>query len=406
MMRACRPHPALGSGRMTAAFVVAAMLALATPVGAQSGSLSGADTAANARAAALALLDAIDELAEAERARDRAAALTDTIRAHEDGLAALRAGLRAASLRESAIRRLFEQESAALSRVLGAMMAVERIDPPALMLHPQGPLATARAGMMLADLAPSMQAEADRIGILLTEMESLRSIQESAQDTLNSGLESLQDARIALSQAVADRRDLPANLSADEDRMMALLGSVETLEAFAAALEAMPPTAPDDTMNAAPGRHEPALSAFEAARGTLPIPARGRMLRRAGEADAAGIARPGLLLVTDPGALVTAPWPATVRYRGPLLDYENVILIEPASGYLLFLAGMGVVYPRVGDVVDRGAALGLMPGGVTPGEEFAPADDILAGRGETLYLEVRENGQPIDPEVWFDLTAR
>ncbi|MGY6535656.1 MAG: murein hydrolase activator EnvC family protein [Pararhodobacter sp.] len=373
-----------------------AVSAVAGPAGAQSAALHGGNTAANARAAALALLDAIDGLAEAERARDRIAALTETIRAHEDGLAALRTGLRAASLRESSIRRLFEQESQALSRVLGAMMAVERIDPPALMLHPQGPLATARAGMMLADLAPAMQAEARRIGALLAELEALRGLQETAQATLSAGLESLQGARIALSQAVADRRDLPENLSADEEQLLALLASVQTLEAFALALDAMPADASTQL--------ETALPAFEAARGTLPLPVRGRVLRRAGEPDAAGIARPGLLLATEPGALVTAPWPATVRYRGPLLDYENVILIEPASGYLLVLAGLGTVFPRVADVVDAGTALGLMPGGVLPGDEFAPADDGLAARNETLYLEMRENSLAIDPAVWFDLT--
>ncbi len=362
------------------------------------------DTAAEARAAAVALLDAIDGLAEAERARDRVEALTRTIRAHEDGLAALRAGLRAASLREANIRRLFEQESAALSRVLGAMMAVERVDPPALMLHPEGPLATARAGMMLADLAPAMQAEAQRIGTLLAELEDLRLLQEEAQQTLSSGLDSLQDARVTLSQAMADRRDLPDAPTAEEARMLALLASVQTLEAFALGLEAMAAQLGTPEDGSQPDS-ERGLRAFEAARGALPLPLRGTVLRAAGEADASGIARPGLVLAAEPGALVTAPLAGTVRYRGPLLDYENVILIEPAAGYLLFLAGLGVLYPRVGEVIEAGAALGLMPGGAEAGQEFAPQEDMLAGRSETLYLEVREDGVAIDPARWFDLTG-
>lgn len=354
------------------------------------------DIAENARSAALRLLDAIDGLAEAERARDQVAALTETIRAHEEGLSALRAGLRTAALREGAIRRRFEAQSGDLARVLAAMMAVERIEPPALMLHPEGPLATARAGMMLADLAPAMQAEADALRALLDELQSLRNLQEIAEDTLTAGLESLQEARIALSQAMSDRRDLPPRMADDEARMLELLGAAQTLEEMARGIEALP------------GATDLALPGFEGARGSLPLPVRGALLRRSGEADAAGITRPGLLLATEPGALVSAPWPGTVRYRGPLLDYANVILIEPAEGYLVVLAGLGTVYVHTGEVVGIDTALGLMPGATVDTGDFLPegrGGAVLAGRGETLYLEIRENGTAIDPEPWFDFTG-
>ncbi|MEZ5674302.1 MAG: hypothetical protein R3D81_03325 [Thalassovita sp.] len=47
---------------------------------------------------------------------------------------------------------------------------------------------------------------------------------------------------------------------------------------------------------------------------------------RADESDAAGIARPGVVLATRPRALVTTPTAATIRYLGPLLDYGNVMI--------------------------------------------------------------------------------
>ena len=53
------------------------------------------------------------------------------------------------------------------------------------------------------------------------------------------------------------------------------------------------------------------------------------MLRGMNEADAAGIKRPGIILATRPGALVNAPTAATIRYVGPLLDYGNVMILEP-----------------------------------------------------------------------------
>ena len=282
--------------------------------------VSGAGRSGPARAAALALVEAIDDLVEARGARDQVTALTATIQAHETGLSSLRAGLRDAALREATIRRQFEQQAEEVSQLLAAMMAVSRVQGPAVLVHPDGPLGSARAGMMLADLAPAMQAEADRIGALLREMVTLRQLRETAAETLAMGLRSLQEARTDLSQAIADRRELPARLAEDEAAMMALLASAETLEALATGLAA----APAETDTPLPG--------FADALGRLPLPVQGTLLRYPGEPDAAGVSRPGLVLATEPGALAVAPWAGTVRYRGPLLDYGNVILLEPGEG--------------------------------------------------------------------------
>jgi len=357
------------------------------------GAPAGANTAERAQAAAIALLGAIDTLAEARRAPDQVAALTQAIQAHEAGLSALREGLREAALREAAINRVLEAQQAQVSRILGAMMAVERIEGPVMLVHPQGPLATARAGMMIADVAAGMQAEASRIGTLARELAALRALRETAVATLAAGLTSLQGARAELSQAVADRRDLPPRVGDDEMRMLALLESVRTLQDLATGLAARPSDAAAE------------LPVFASARGRLQPPVIATLLRRSGEADAAGVARPGIVLATEPGALVVAPWYGTVRYRGPLLDYGNVVLLEPGEGWLIVLAGLDTVYPRSGEVVAQGDALGLMPGGEAAGDEFVQVDTV-AGRGETLYLELRQDGQAIDPADWFDLSGQ
>jgi len=351
-----------------------------------------ADTAGNAQSAAIALLAAIDTLGAARRAPDQVSALTQAIQAHEAGLSALREGLREAALREAAINRVLEEQQARVSRLLGAMMAVERIEGPVMFVHPQGPLATARAGMMIADVAAGMQAEADRIGALARELSVLRQLRASAVETLAAGLSSLQGARAELSQAVANRRDLPPRVGDDEGRMLALLESVRTLQELATSLAGQPSNAAAE------------LPVFASARGRLVPPVTGTLLRGFGEADRTGILRPGLGLATEPGALVVAPWFGTVRYRGPLMDYGNVVLLEPGEGWLLVIAGLDAVYPRMGDVVAQGDALGLMPGGEAHGDEFVQPDTV-AERSETLYLELRQDGQAIDPADWFDLSG-
>ncbi|MDZ7906854.1 MAG: hypothetical protein U5N10_00470 [Gemmobacter sp.] len=123
-----------------------------------------------------------------------------------------------------------------------------------------------------------------------------------------------QDARTALSQAISDRTDLPRRFTEDPEVLKGLLESADTLDAFAAGLAA----------DREPRRRAPAIS--PSARGNLPLPALGTLLRRPGEADGAGVRRPGMMLATRPQALVTAPWSGTIRYRGPLLDFGNVMI--------------------------------------------------------------------------------
>jgi predicted XRE-type DNA-binding protein len=80
-----------------------------------------ADTnaAATAQRAANMLQEAASALADADGARDRVEALTETVRAYEQGLLALREGVRQAALRERAILTVFDVERDRLSRLVG-----------------------------------------------------------------------------------------------------------------------------------------------------------------------------------------------------------------------------------------------------------------------------------------------
>jgi septal ring factor EnvC (AmiA/AmiB activator) len=313
--------------------------------------------------------------------------LSQTIRAYETGLAALREALRQASLRETALTLQFNAQRDQIAQLIGVLSQLEAEPGPLQLLHPTGPLGTARSGMILADVTPSLQAEAARLRAELQELRDLRDLQVAAGQTLARGLTVAQTARTALSQAISDRTELPRRFTEDPDVLRGLLESADTLGAFAAGL------APDQAD----------AEDFASAKGRLVLPVLGSVLLRPDEVDAAGVQRPGLTLATRPRALVTAPWPATIRYRGPLLDYGNVMILEPGGGYLLILAGLGTVYGDVGEVVAQGAPLGLM-GGAEP--ELA---DILAaseeGGGaretETLYLELRQGAEPVNPEDWF-----
>ena len=354
--------------------------------------MAQAPAAQAAEQAATDLRAAIEALKAAESGKDRIAALTATIRAYETGLAALRDALRGAAVREAEIAASFEARREEIGQLLGVMSTMERAPAPLLLLHPSGPLGTARSEMILSAVAPALQGEADKLKAELTEMRNIRTLQQETAEMLQKGLGAVQNARTALAQAIQDRTDLPRRYLEDPEELKQLVDNADTLDAFATGLGSM------ETDIGAP------LEDFGAARGALPLPVFGRLLRKADEADAAGIVRPGIVIAARPAALVTTPWPATIRYRGPLLDYGNVMILEPARGYLLVLAGMGSVFGNTGDVLAAGAPVGLMGGEEKPvaaGQASGSEEGSGAGGTETLYIELRQDGATIDPGPWF-----
>ncbi|MCA0872607.1 peptidase M23 [Seohaeicola saemankumensis] len=350
------------------------------------------DPAAAARAAAAQLEEATLTLQGATSARNRVKALTETVRAYEAGLAAMREGLRRAATREAQLTRQLQARENEIADLLGVLQTIETAPPPVLLLHPAGPLGSARSGMMLAEVTPALTARAARLRADLEEVQTLRLLQTNAAETLESGLAGIQQARADLSKAIADRTDLPRRFTEDPVRTAILISSTETLDGFASGLSEISdgeiPDLPADV---------------SAQKGAIPLPVQGILLHRAGEADAAGIRREGILVATRPRALVTSPTAATIRYLGPLLDLGNVVILEPQPDALFVLSGLREVFGEVGQVVPAGSPVGLMGGSVPEiGAILSLSGDGTGNdRSETLYMEVREGGRPVDPETWF-----
>ncbi len=364
----------------------AAAFLWSTPVVAQTG------PSAAALEAAEMLEQASIALTEADGARDRVQALTQTIQAYEAGLTAMRDGLRRAALREAQLTAELQVREQEVAQLLGVLQTIETTAPPVLMLHPSGPLGAARTGMMLSEVTPGLNARAQALAGDLQEVQTLRQLQQSAANTLTEGLTGVQDARTQLSEAIADRTDLPRRFVEDPVRTAILISSTETLDGFASGLSEISDGEIEETNANVSGR-----------KGQIALPAQGVLLHGAGETDAAGVTRPGLVLGTRPRALVTSPTAATIRYRGPLLDLGNLVILEPQPGLLFVFSGLQEVYGKTGEVIPEGTPVGLMPG------ETPQIGAIMSTSGEgtgtdwseTLYIEVRQDNSPVDPDEWF-----
>ncbi len=144
-----------------------------------------------------------------------------------------------------------------------------------------------------------------------------------------------------------------------------------------------PAASPPDAVTLAAVPTAPPRS-FAQGRGGMPMPVRGRLVTRFGEADDLGAESQGIAVRSRVEAQVVAPYDGTVAFAGPFRGYGLLLIIEHTDGYHSLLAGMNRIDSRVGQTVRAGEPVGVMGGG-----------------DPTLYIELRRNGRPINPLPWM-----
>ena len=345
-----------------------------------------------ARAAAAQLQEARSTLERTTSTKNRVKALTQTIASFENGLAVMRDSLRLIASQKRSVQERLDQQEVAYSQLLGVLLSMDKSPVQAQIIHPDGPLTTARSSMLVADILPALQAKVSVLRADMDELSYLSDLQVQVVEDLQTGLNNLQTARTELSRAITDRTDIPTRFIEDPAQTAILLAASDTLDIFADGIEMI-----------ALNEVTTSLPSISDRIGTLPLPVAGRVVRYYGEADAAGIKRSGIIVATSPQAIVTSPTAATIRYVGPLLDYGLVSMIEPQNGTLFVFAGLGQVFGTIGQVIPAGSPIGVMGGNSQTIDSILEQSEKGTGvvRSETLYIEVRQDKEPQDPLIWF-----
>ena len=361
---------------------------LAAPLSAEN------DVARTARAAAKNLDAATAEMVVAKSAKNRIQALARTIRAFEEALALLRASMRQITITQADLEANLSLKEEDISRLVGVLHSIDNEPITAKLVHPDGPLSSARAGMLLSDILPTLQRPINELRQKLENIKTLETIQKNTNTVLQNGLNELQSARSTLASAMADRKNLPKRFIEDKSKTAILIAAAETLDIFISGLSIV---AVEEATGSLPDIRD--------RKGTLPFPVNGRILREFKSADAAGITRAGIIVATTPGALVSTPTAATIRYKGELLDYGLVSILEPQSEILFIFSGLAQIFGNIGEVLPTGSPIGIMGGELQSAGKMLKESAARSGtyRRETLYIEVRENEKPQDPLLWFQV---
>ncbi|HYZ31644.1 MAG TPA: peptidoglycan DD-metalloendopeptidase family protein, partial [Crenalkalicoccus sp.] len=114
-------------------------------------------------------------------------------------------------------------------------------------------------------------------------------------------------------------------------------------------------------------------------------PVVGTLVRTFGAPAEAGPAQ-GLTFQAAPGARVVSPCRGRVAFAGPFRSFGELLILDCGGGEHAVLTGLGRLDAASGQRVLAGEPIGVLPD--TPG----PAH---------LYLELRRNGEAVDPRPWL-----
>lgn len=131
------------------------------------------------------------------------------------------------------------------------------------------------------------------------------------------------------------------------------------------------------------------------AKGRAIQPVHGQIAARYGEGG--GVRSNGWVFDASPGAEVFTLFDGRVAYAGPFRGYGMVALIDHGGGYHTLLTGLGALNVAVGDWVLQGELIGSLPN-TRASETGARTSEPGSPK---LYVELRKDGQPVDPAPWF-----
>jgi septal ring factor EnvC (AmiA/AmiB activator) len=274
-------------------------------------------------------------------------------------------------------------ERGALAGELRAAYVNGREEQLKLLLNQQDP---AGFGRMLAYYGYFGRARADRIGNIREKLEHLALVREkiAAENERLKGLEAQQEKELAALRSAQQQRT--RTVQAIESQIKSKGGELKRLESQARGLEKLIADLRKALRNVPVAKQAP----FEPLRGKLPWPVQqGKVLARFGQPRAGGSMRwQGMMIGTDRGARVRAPFAGRVVYADWLPGMGLMIVLDHGGGYLSLYGHNEEVFRSVGDAVAAGDVIGAVG---DSGGHNQPA----------LYFEVRRGREPVNPENWL-----
>lgn len=359
----------------------------------------------------------------ADQARLSAALIETTANVQDAERGAAAAAEKLASLNAAAedLSHSLERRRGAIAEVLAALQRMGGNPPPAILVKPDDMSDAVRAAALMGSLIPELKSEieaarrdlddlaktrqsiaqerdalTEKTKALAAEKTRLAALVDARQQSLASAQDALgsQQQRAAdLAKKAGSLKDLIARLDSESAARKAAAAAAHEKEVAAAnEIEARAQA----SHGAETARLKPQI-AFADAKGRVPLPAAGQILKTFGSPDDLGGVERGVSLATPAGATVSTPVDGAVLFAGAYRSYGQLLIIDAGGGYYVLLAGLDRINVEAGEFVLAGEPVGVMGDGAT---RMAAAAAVGAAR-PVLYIELRKDGTAIDPGPWW-----
>jgi murein hydrolase activator len=359
----------------------------------------------------------------ADRARLSAALIDTTAKVQDAERGAAAAAEKLAGLNATAeeLSHSLERRRSAITDVLAALQRMGSNPPPAILVKPDDMSEAVRAAAVMGSLIPELKSEVEAARRDLDDLAKTRESIVQERDALTEKGKALAAEKMRLAALIDARQQSLASaqdaLGSQQERAAELAkkaGSLKDLiarldsenaarNAAAAAAHESEVAAANDIEARAQAVHgaettrlKPEI-AFADAKGRVPLPAAGAILKTFGSQDDLGGVERGVSLATPAGATVSTPVDGPVLFAGAYRSYGQLLIIDAGGGYYVLLAGLDRINVESGEFVLAGEPVGTMGDGST---RMATAAAVGAAR-PVLYIELRKDGTAIDPGPWW-----
>jgi murein hydrolase activator len=299
-----------------------------------------------------------------------------------------------------------------MAEVLAGLQRLSQNPPPALVVAPDDVLGALRGAMLFGTIVPEMREAARKLHDQLTDLANLRTRLDDEARKHDEALKALTVSRVEINALLAEKQALALasqqDLEAERKHAEELAAKASSLKQLLATLEKEKAEAQARLTAEAKAREEleqklKAASlvpevAFSKSKGLISYPAQGDIVRLFGAESGLGTPVEGVIIATATEAQVTSPVTGKIEFAGKFRSYGNMVIVNAGEGYLILLAGLEKVNTAHGQSVKAGEPVGVMG---TKAGSVAMSNGLTDLTKPVLYVELRKNGDPVDPTPWW-----